>query len=688
VPNPSIDPFADDIVDDPWRVEYSVPGLNESVTNKVVADIDALCRPERPRIDTPLQKALLIPSPGAGFGKSHLIGTLFERLRGRATLVNIRPFEDPETCWKSILMRIVQELRFPDRYAVADGEASNVTQLEVFAHGVLSQVVADRLDAINGNKETIRRLRQPPEQLTWLPGNQNWRTYLDEHINNGGWIGQVQQLLGRRFLLEVALESWLKVLYGYAYVYQDDWNLQQACLDWMQGDPIDDDAAQEIGIRLPDRIRVDQTASAINGLAKSRVLDLCLLAGFFRPFLICFDQTETYGKSAELASTLGTVTTDLTNEARNQLTLITANILPWRKLLKVHWQQASLARLDGSLILEGINLQQGIELVDHRLCVFDVDETRRERFWGDRQWFESLFQGSKEMSVRMFLHECSRRWIEGGEEIAKPESRSPRTSLLTLFKRYVDDISAKPRRLVYDRDTFYWLVNELAVGVEGMTVDKVTSESREHLPCWRNGDRQFVFGFESGNHWKRWHNIARSALTENEQNGRIRVYLRTPELPKIPKATWRVAKPDIEQAMRSCLLILVLDQHELVRLYAAQELHADALQGDIDWKAKEVTDFLRQELADLWQSILHWPESGSNEPPNESPNESQEHAPSEELHHAIVKVVSESRFLSLEELIDRLPGELDRETVLGVCGEATRITVHAHPNMTVVQWRH
>ncbi len=685
--NPNIDPFVDDIVDDPWRVEYSVPNLNESVADTVIAGIDHLCLPERPRITARSpKKALMVMSPRAGSGKSHLIGTLFKRLSGRATLVYIQPFADPETCWKSILMRVVHELGLPDRHAVADGEANNATQLEFFAHGVLSQAVADHLDAHNGKKETIRRLRLPLDQLTWLPGNQNWRAYLNEHIENGGWIGQVQQRLDRRgFLLNAALESWLKVLYGYAYVYQDDWNLRQSCLDWMQGDAIDNEAAEEIGIQEKDWIRFDQTAIASNALARYRVLDLCYLAGFFRPFLICFDNTEFYGESAELARTLGTVVASLADYAKNQLTLITANVDPWDKRIKEHWEDAGLDRLDKPLILEGINPKQGIELADHRLNILHVDQARIECFWGDRQWFERLFQNvGSELNVRMFLHACSRRWTDGGEDVAQPELSEPRTPLPMLFKRYVDDISAKPRHLVYDRDTFYWLVNELAVGVEGITVDKATSESREHLPCWRNGDKQFVFGFESGNHWKRWHNIARSALTENEQNGRIRVYLRTPELPKIPKDTWRVAKPDIEQAKCSCLLILVLDQHQLVHLYAAQELYADALQGDIDWKAEEVAEFLRKELADFWQSILDWPENGPSEPPSDT----QKQAPSEELHHAIVKVVSESRFLSLEELINRLPGKLDRETVLGICGEATRITVHTHPNMTVVQWRH
>ncbi|MGA8261942.1 MAG: hypothetical protein WB783_17150 [Arenicellales bacterium] len=679
----SIDPFADDIVNDPRRVEYSVPGLNEKVAEKIVAGVRALSRSERPRVAARSPKAVLIVSPRAGFGKSHLVGTLFRQLSGEATLVNVRPFEDPDTRWKSILMRIVQELKFPDRFSEShgDGDGESATQLELFAHGVLSQVVADLLTARKGNEKTIATLRRPAGELTMLKRNRQWRAYLDKNIVNGRWIGEVEQRLTRAgFNMHCAPATWIKILYGYAY-RDDDWNLRQSCLDWIQCDPVDDEAARAVGMRPADLVRVDQTAGELNDLAKSRVLDLCRLAGFFRPFLICFDQTETYGKSPELARALGTVIMDLTDEASNQLTLITANLDPWEKRLRAHWERASLDRLSKPMTLESIDLPQAIALVENRLRLLDVDVQAGGRFLGDRQWLQRLLSENPQMSVRMFLNECSRRWAGGGEEPTKPEPIRKRTPLATLFKRYIDDISAKPRRLVYDRDVFYWLVSDLAAGVQGITADRITSKSREHLPRWRHGNKQFVFGFESGSHWKRWHNIARSALAGGPDGNSILVYPRTPELSKIPRSTWNVAKADIEDARRSRLLIVEVGMHQLVRLYAARELYADAVQGDIDWRPEEVAQFLRRELTDFWRSILEWPDNAPEEP--EPPVEP---AP-ENLQNKVVDVVRRRKFLSLDELIDKLPGSPDREAVLGICGETSHIKVHTHPNMTVVQWQ-
>lgn len=683
---PFIDPFADDIVNEPRRVEYSVPGLNEDAVERVLADIEVLCESERPRIGLRSPKALLVLSPRAGFGKSHLIGTLFKRLSGRVTLVNARPFQDPDTCWKSVLMRIVQELSFPELYGEDsdEGSADHATQLELFAHGVLSQVVVNYLSANNGKPKTIEALNQPAERLTWLKDNQIWRDAMHGHLNEGQWLGGVQSRFNRRgFRPHASLETWLKVLYG--YTYRDDWNIRQSCLDWIQCDPIDDEAAGAVGIRLADRVRVDQTATELDELAKSRVLDLCRLAGFFRPFLICFDQTESYGKSTELARALGTVVTDLVDEAETQLTLITANLDPWEKRLRDHWEEASRDRLARPYInLRGINREQGTALAERRMSLLDTPAERMTRFWGDRRWLDTFFGGTENISVRMFLHACSRRWVESdtaGVVEPEPVRQEP---LPALFARYTDAISAKPRRLVYDRDVFYWLVSELAAGVEGVTVDKIKVRSRENQPRWRRGNREYIFGFESSNHWKRWHTIAQSAMkSEGMAAERVLVCLRTPELQRIPKPTWHVAKPEIEQAKRGRLLILELDAHQLVRLYAAQELYADALQGDIERDPEEIADFLRLELADFWRSILDWPENALSGSQFTSPD-----APaSGVLSRKVTEVVRRQKFLSLENLIAQLPDNPDRETVLGICGETGRIKVYPTSNMTVVQWR-
>jgi hypothetical protein len=393
---------------------------------------------------------------------------------------------------------------------------------------------------------------------------------------------------------------------------------------------------------------------------------------------------------------------DLVDEACNHLTVITANIDPWEKLLRPNWQEANLNRLaQPYLALEGISQQQGRELAEHRLESFEVDRASRDRFWGDGRWLEALFEKSKEMSVREFLHACSRRWAAeltvSRSEPAPPE----RVPLATLFKKYFDAVSAKPRRLVFDRDTFHWLVRELAAGRDDLEVDTVTGSNGTASPRWRHAGREFVFGFESGSHWKRWHKIARLATAKPH---RVFVCFRTPELSSIPKPTWNVAKPDIDNARRSNLLILALSRHELVTLYAAHDLYADALQGDIDWSADEVAAFLRERLTDFWRSVLEWPGNvgtqpstawkdvgvESPQPPRKGKRASTPQSnglATDELSKRIIEVTQKRRFLSLDELMDSLPHAAEREAVLGICGETPNIKVYTHPNMTMLQWQ-
>lgn len=670
-----IDPFVDDNVDEPRRVEYSVPGLNEGVADRVIAETERLQSQPRPRYQARAPKTLFIASRQPGFGKSHLIGKLFRRLNGKATLVYLRPFEDPDTCWKSILIRIVQELDFPDRFPQTAADEHPTSQLELFAHGVLSQIVADHLESENRADPSIPMLRQPPEKLADLMALKLWKALSKRAFSDDKWIAQVEhQLRGHGLSLRTSISTWLKVLYGYTYL-DDDWGLARACLDWIQGDPIDDEEAKRIGMRLADRPRGDMTAGELNELAKGRIQDLCRLAGFFRPFLFCFDQTETYGKSSELARCLGRVIIDLTNEAYNQLTLMTANVDPWEKKLRPHWEQASLNRLSTPLMLDTLSLKQGVALAEQRLSQYEQGEPKQRRFWGDRAWLEALFRDQKEMGVRLFLNKCSTRWqqviFDRGDEFRPP--------LEGLFHRYQDQISTQERRLVFDRDALYWLVYELAVGLEGLEVDKASTKRLGKAPRWHHGERTFIFYLDPSSFWRHWEEIANTVLKEDAASKPVFVCPRTPELEPIPKPSWKAIGPKVQAATASRLCLLPLGRQEMVRLYAAQDLYSDAVQGDIAWSPDEVAHFLRKALTEFWQSILAWQGDGSKPPP----------APSipKDLARAITRIVDSRKFLSLDELLSQLPGEPDRGTVLGICGEIPQIRVHTAPNTTLVQWQ-
>jgi hypothetical protein len=92
-----VNPFEDDVVTEPRRISFSVEGLNDKPLEQLIARFRELTEGELPRWQIAAQKAQLVVSPDRGYGKSHLLGRLFKRLGEEATLIYLRPFQDPQT---------------------------------------------------------------------------------------------------------------------------------------------------------------------------------------------------------------------------------------------------------------------------------------------------------------------------------------------------------------------------------------------------------------------------------------------------------------------------------------------------------------------------------------------------------------------------------------------------------------
>lgn len=116
-----VNPFEDDVVTEPRRVSFSVAGLNDKPLEQLIARFRELTEGELPRRQIPAQKAQLVVSPDRGYGKSHLLGRLFKRLGEEATLIYLRPFQDPQRIWSSILQATIQELERPSQNGQAAG---------------------------------------------------------------------------------------------------------------------------------------------------------------------------------------------------------------------------------------------------------------------------------------------------------------------------------------------------------------------------------------------------------------------------------------------------------------------------------------------------------------------------------------------------------------------------------------
>jgi hypothetical protein len=671
-----INPFDNVIVSEPRRIEKSVAGLNDKPLEELSRQVESLGQGKLPRAIKP-GRAQFIMSPEPGYGKSHLIGRLFKKLRGHATLIYLRPFTNASTCWKSILLKMVQEMEFPDSAEAEFCDDAQPTQLEALVHGILMNVVVYGLEAgtvISRNKTaTAEYLKKVSYKA--LRRKEKWVQWVDEKTPAlASRMGR--QLRRAGIKLNASPASWLKVLVKYAY-FSSQSDLRQSCLDWLSGGSIDNDDAKRIGVRPSDRPEAELSMDLINEVCKNRVMDFCVLSGYYRPFVFCFDQTENYAIDRSLAKTFGWVINCLVDECYNHMTVITANQHPWTNTIKPLWEHAHLDRLrHPPLELEGLSKSQAKELITLRLSEWDLAETVAKKF--SDTWLSEVFRAQQEWGVRHFLNQCSRHW-----QSVKPPAPAPK--IQDFYRGYVQKIKTQPKRLCFDPDILYWLVSEVARELPQFAVEKFKSQKGYFVLVWKLKNRRIYFGFEAGSNWSRWNAINREAKSyfESAKKNKV-VYFRTPELKPIP-GRWKIA-PEIAHAKQQYLHIIPLSKSDMAELYAAYDLYVDAAEGDIPFNREASLKFIRKKLMSFWSRIL---EASPSKWRNQG-NASQTPAPAESNKALVGKIrdiVRREKFLSVKDLSARISPPVSEEELHRARACIAEIKVHVSPNMTVLQWR-
>lgn len=680
-----VNPFEDDIVTDPRRIERAVQGLNDVPLRALLRQFPKLVSQPPPRQGLKSSHAQLIVSPEAGYGKSHLIGRLFREIEGRATRVYIKPFEDAASPWKSILDRVVHEIKSPERSAAAELDWDEPTQLDELAHGVITHVMADLvaqgvLPTKQARSTVVEELRQGKlSSFREARIKPHWRKTLGSVFERDEYVRKMATCIDRRVdALNHDGMAWLQVLYGYSW--SGDQRVRKACLEWLRGHGIDEDMASRIGLAVGDRPPADPTVGGLDELAKNRILDLCRLAGFYRPFVFCFDDTENYARSPELVVALGNCIHVLTRQGDNQLTLFTVNQIVLDQRLKVHWEGAHRDDFGSPHVLDGIDSPQARQLILHRLEGCAIAEEQIERFLSNSEVLTVAFgsgdiKKADRIGVRSFLRHCSRGWqafINGPVVTA---------TLADLFAEHCVKLASRPRLVEFNRDILRWLVQESAQGLEGIEVGEIEPRPGQKTVVWRKAAGAILFDFNGDSHWQRWKAVAERAGAYCSRNPNTKiVYLRTPELDPIPiPGRWPKIGPMIEDAKRRFLHILPLTRDETAWIYAGYELHSDARQGNIDFDPTEVASFLRQRLISIWRRIQ---EKSHPEPVPLVPPE-----PEKTLVALVRQVVKRERFMSLDDLVRRLPEAPHRDTVLTACGAIPAIAMHRSPRMVMLLWR-
>jgi len=677
-------PFYDRKVDRPRQAEPPIPGLNEGVLQRLLAAFEELRSAETSPFRHP-GRAVLVTSPEAGYGKSHLVGRLMQTLSGQATLVYIRPFQTGDAYWCSLLDRVLAELHSPEDVQLESCPAGRPTQLTAFTCGILAQLTAYLLETGQmphpDPQGAADYLRHDPVAAFDENEEPNWRQWL---------LSQLEPLLAHfnavlretPLSLHVPADAWLRVLIAQAFRSGEPY-MPEICDEWLRGITIEPEEAKLLGLRRGAIPPEESALSERNELAKNRLFDLCQLSELYRPFLFLFDQTEVYGDHAALAAKFGLVISELSDQANHHLTVVTANLDPWSSRVEPHWERAYLDRLTRPFLeLEGLNREQAVALVRNRLTQWEV-ANEAERMLSD-DWLDGLFPSARNrMGVRRFLELCDDRWRK------LRESKKPaRTTLARSFERLCHEVQSQPRQFHFDADVLHWIVETLASGLENVTVEPYQHTRGYFRVMWKNENRRIVWGFEGGHHHKTWLAIANEALRHSTQARTKKlvakcILLRTPELPIVPKKSWNEARETIEEACKAgALTIWQIKTSGVIQLYAAHRLYADVLQGDLPFSREETLAFLRGKLAKFWGKALELQKKAGNTGKAKPQSDTPDSAAIDQVR----EIVRQERFLSLEHLRKKIGDAVTEPQIFTACGQIPEIRVHAGPKHIVLQW--
>lgn len=684
----TVNPFEDDAVRDPRAVTYSVKGLNEQPLETLLARFDQLTADKLPRPPQLASKAQLVVSPDAGYGKSHLLGRLFQALGDRATQIYIRPFQNPDRAWNSILLTTVQELNRPSRHT-----DHARTQLEAFGLGVLAHVVADQLESggvrnLPGLQEAVDDLRSRPLEA-FAPSSPN-RMFVDWLRKDGDELKKLAGLVKRRCLdLDGHERAWLQVLSAYAFTAEGSAE-RAAALAWLRADPLDEDELEALKLRTADNdAPSDGSARDINDISLRRLQGLCALASYYRPFLFCFDQTEFYGSDPALVAALGNCIEELFAALPNHLTIVTANASNWSHDIRPHLPPAIQNRFSFPIELDGINEKQGDALIGRRLEEFNVGDEDVAAFI-ERSWLHSSFKGQSHIGVRRLLMAAAERF-----RVLARRPQPPRASMDELFAVEVNKVRAKAALQEYNQNSLMWFTEVLARDFAEVNTGKTSF--KYFTVRWHLADRLVYFGFEGGAHHLRWKRIAEEAIkaARDAPTGATTVVFRTPDLVAIPRPTWRVVGQTLADARKSGLCIVVLTVDDVCELHAAREFYSNALQGNIDCGAADVLHWLKRRFVP-WFEKYSRPDDGSQSrqerpPASPPPMPAAKHGEPKKLTveqgAAVVTYVQTYKLVDIKDVLRKFGLEKFKDALLRLVEKHPNLKAHEGPQTIYLQWR-
>jgi len=395
--------------------------------------------------------------------------------------------------------------------------------------------------------------------------------------------------------------------------------------------------------------------------------------------------------------TLGNCIEQLYVELPNHLTVVTANHENWVTEILPKIAEPQRDRLSSEIRLEGIRIEGARELITERLSAYEIDAEKITRFFAD-DWLQQVFTPLPELGVRALLMRAADRF----QALAQPSRPpAPRQRLDALFQSEVNNVRSKKALQAYNQDCLMWFAKDIGQAISGVSAGR-TSGHRYFSFEWRWPDRLVCFAFEGGDHWRRWKAVADEGLRmARGRGGRtfLAYVFRTPDLAKVPRPSWAVAKATLDEARTHGFRIVELTLDQVCDLHAARELYSDALQGNIAYSGPETLAWLQAHFATFLRELAYPPPAADVE--TETPAGTAEPEPAQKQQspgprHAeldaerlrlVLDIVREQRIVDISAVLARLGSADLRDPLLRSVEAHPNLKAHPGPKTIFLQWR-
>ncbi|MBD2259263.1 P-loop NTPase fold protein [Pseudanabaena sp. FACHB-2040] len=318
----------------------------------------------------------LLLAGDSGSGKSYLLGRLKRRLNDRAFFAYIGPWPDSQYLWRHVLRNTVDSL-------VHAPEGKAESQLLLWLKSLPSLKEHSLLKWVQGERSVfIRELR-----ASFPAGIYN-----------------------------------AKEFFGVLYDLTNP-DLRPLACDWLRGDDLDEEDLS--ALRVKASINSEDAAQKI-------LMNFGRISGSTQPIVLCFDNLDNIPKQADGKpdlQALFNVNSTVHNESLNNFVILISIITGTWRQYHSSLQPADKARINCTLTLKGIHLDQAESLWASRLADFHQQaEPKPESAIAPltRPWLESKFPGGRALprNVLMLGQQLIKQFKDNGH-LGDPPAPQP-----------------------------------------------------------------------------------------------------------------------------------------------------------------------------------------------------------------------------------------------------------------------